>query len=67
MDEHTLWESKRLTYSCMTMAVTVMVDGEWVNIGDMVQVSDMSYANQQAGYMVSQIVYDFETSERINF
>jgi hypothetical protein len=51
----------------MTMQVTAMADGEWVNIGDMVQVPDTYDTNQQAGYIVSRVGNDFETSERINF
>lgn len=43
-----------------------MADGERVNIGDMVQVPDTYDTNQQAGYIVSRVGNDFETSERIN-
>ncbi|WP_324284767.1 MoaD/ThiS family protein [Enterobacter ludwigii] len=66
-DERALRECKRLIFSRMTMAITAMADGEWVNIGDMVQVPDTYDTNQQAGYIVSRFGNDFETNERINF
>ncbi|EOI3443102.1 host specificity factor TipJ family phage tail protein [Cronobacter turicensis] len=66
-NERALRECKRLIFSRMTMSVTAMADGEWVNIGDMVQVPDTYDTNQQAGYIVSRSGNNFETSERINF
>ncbi|MCP2005214.1 UNVERIFIED_ORG: hypothetical protein J2Y78_003754 [Buttiauxella agrestis ATCC 33320] len=66
-NERALRECKRLIYCRMAMSVTAMADGEWINVGDMVQIVDTYDTNQQSGYIVSRIGNAFETSERINF
>lgn len=63
-NERALRECKRLIYSRMAMSITALADGEWVGVGDMVQIVD---TNQQSGYVTSRTGNDFETSERINF
>ncbi|WP_159282213.1 host specificity factor TipJ family phage tail protein [Rahnella variigena] len=60
-------EVRRLLYSRITAAVTAIADGEWINVGQMIQIADIYDENQQDGYITGRVGNTFDTSERINF
>lgn len=60
-------EVRRLLYSRITASITAMADGEWINVGQMIQIADIYDENQQDGYITGRVGNSFDTSERINF
>ncbi|MEC5320214.1 host specificity factor TipJ family phage tail protein [Brenneria populi subsp. brevivirga] len=65
--DRALLEVNRLINTRIKMQCKVLADGEYTNVGMMIQVPDTYDSNQQAGYLVSRNGYLFETNESIKF
>lgn len=65
--DRALLEVNRLVYSRGKMTCTTLADGQYVSVGDVVQVPDTYDVNQQSGYIVKRTSNNFDTSEAIDF
>ncbi|ROR14961.1 host specificity factor TipJ family phage tail protein [Erwinia sp. JUb26] len=65
--DRALLEVNRLVYSRGKMTCTTLADGQYVSVGDVVQVPDTYDVNQQSGYIVKRTGNNFDTSEAIAF
>ena len=65
--DRALLEVNRLVYSRGKMTCTTLADGQYVSVGDVVQVPDTYDVNQQSGYIVKRTGNNFDTSEAIDF
>lgn len=66
-NDRALVEVNKLVHSRGKMSCKTMADGQYVSVGDMVQVPDTYDTNQQSGYIVARVGNDFDTSEAITF